>query len=973
MKYSIDKTHFSDFNIISINRLSSRSYFIPYASSCEERGVSLLEKRYRSTLVECLNGEWDFCFFKDPSMLPLELDTDTLEFDSLQVPSCWQYKGYCRPFYLNVRYQFPYNPPEVPGDGPIKNYRSLQNGRVKVPEDEKNYAGVYRRFINIDKRPMERYVLSLLGVCSCADIYLNGSFVGYGEESHNTMEFDLTNYALDGRNELVVVVRRWCNGSYLECQDMFRNNGIFRDVLLRREGAFAVTDLNFTPVWTENGYQASVHVETRSDCELTVSLGGPGLNVSKKLQTVNGNAEISIECPGVTQWNADRPVLYDLCITAPGCFIRQRVGFKRIEIDGNRFLFNGAPIKLHGVNHHDTDPFEGWYMTPEKIERDLKLCKEFNVDTIRTSHYAPDPLLLELAAELGLYIVDEVDLETHGVFAMKFPPSYNRISNNPRWKEHYVSRARNHFGRDKLLSTPVIMWSLGNESGAGVCTDAEYAFFKSVSTIPVHYESAVHNRKIMAYDVAGNMYPPVATVEKIGRGEAKDRRFRDRPYFLCEYAHAMGVGPGNIEAYWDSIYSHENLMGGCIWEMNDHGVQHPDGSITYGGDHGEFVHDGNFCCDGLFYPDRTPSTGAYIMKHAYRPLRISLTEDKKLQILNTTGFLPGGSFSINVSTSLGEKLSFSPQCGPLETELLDLGLEAITEECFVDIETFDVRSGAVRDHTQFIINKSLPETVKSERPLPEWFSLSKGMPVIKSGELTVSADEEYTLLYRAATDNDVKNFVFHIMDKWYRQRIRLIGVNSKENRTVVRWLIRVGVRLFVVTDAYSGTENGVLVTSRIHSLIGKGCVPRFAKAFVFPEAFDSVSWFGKRDESYIDMSSHTPVGEYSADVKNMMEPNLKPQESGNRQDTRWAELKSKAGSVRFTASGNDFNLGVKTCTDRALKDMTHREDMLCDGTHVALSAFQQGIGTGSCGPSTLPEHRRSMKKDCEFSFEITLC
>ena len=309
----------------------------------------------------------------------------------------------------------------MPEKEPVRRYYSLLDGHKKAPAGEFNSVGVYRTFFDCEDLSKRR-IISFLGVCSCLHLYLNGRFVGYSEESHNTAEFDLSGFCIEGRNELVAVVHRWCTGSYLECQDMFRNNGIFRDVLLREDGPVALWDLNFTPTKRGDRYDALVELElSGGDTAVTITLrdSAPAhearLLDSVTLRSVDGKIVYPMKDLEVTEWNAEQPVLYELTVSLEGSAVAQKVGFKEVSIRDQVFCLNGRPVKLLGVNHHDTDPENGWCMKPEEILRDLKLAKQYNCNTIRTSHYAPDPLLIELAAELGLYLVDECDLETHGV------------------------------------------------------------------------------------------------------------------------------------------------------------------------------------------------------------------------------------------------------------------------------------------------------------------------------------------------------------------------------------------------------------------------------------------------------------------------------------------------------------------------------------------------------------------------------
>ena len=433
MQYIINQDNYHSFETLAVNRLAPRSYFIPYPDREQAERVSLRQKRYASPKVFCLSGNWDFHFYAKPSRMPAILDTEKVEWDRIAVPGCWQFQGYDRPFYVNTRYQFPFQPPRIPTVGkvgPVFTWVGADQGntpRRKDPGEEYNFVGVYRRFFQVQD-PEKRHEISFLGVAACVDLYVNGCFVGYSEGSHNMAEFDVTEFLCQGENELLAVVHRWCNGSYLECQDMFRNNGIFRDVLLRVCEESDIWDVAWETEICRNGqggmtpmpgavYDATVTATLYEVGPVRFTLAGHGLDISQEGHSREHVAQVRFPELSVREWNAEEPVLYDLFIETESCCVRERVGFKHVTTEGKVFRLNGRPVKLHGVNHHDTSPTGGYTMTPEEIEKDISLCKEYNIDTIRTSHYPPDPYLLELCDEQGIYVVDEADLETHGSFS----------------------------------------------------------------------------------------------------------------------------------------------------------------------------------------------------------------------------------------------------------------------------------------------------------------------------------------------------------------------------------------------------------------------------------------------------------------------------------------------------------------------------------------------------------------------------
>jgi beta-galactosidase/beta-glucuronidase len=977
MKYYLDKSNYSDFDTIEKNKLPGRSYFIPYPSREGADRVSLKEKRYQSEKVKCLNGDWDFRFYPRPAELPDVLDTDNVKFDTIDVPSCWQFRGYYHPFYVNIRYQFPYHPPVIPREEKVGKVFSIMGVdqklslRYKDPGEEYNFVGVYRKKIEIEDDD-KNYVISFLGVASCLDLYVNGSFVGYSEGAHNTAEFDLTGYLEKGENELVAVVHRWCTGTYLECQDMFRNNGIFRDVLLRISEPSDFWDLDAVTKKNAGKYSLKLSAKTLSDTDVTFILEGNGITRRETVRTNEKSAAVTFEDLDVTEWSAEDPVLYNVYFETSTSCVKERIGFKSVKIHKDVFYLNGHKIKFKGVNHHDTSPTDGYTLTPDEIERDVRLCREFNIDTIRTSHYPPDPLLLEMADEMGVYIVDENDLETHGTVVMQLPSTYNSISDDPKWEPRYVDRIQRLYQRDKLhANTSIIMWSLGNEAGGYHNTDAMYDYLRAQSDIPVHYESAVHCKR-QAYDVGSEMYPSVDMVHRTGEHRRKMKRLNDRPYFMCEYAHAMGVGPGNTEAYWKEIYNYDNLMGGCVWEMVDHAILHEDGSYTYGGDHGEWEHDGNFCVDGMFYPDRTPSVGAKIIRFIYRPIRVTYVEGDIFEFFNTTAFSEGRRYHLNFLWNDGTETNMRVKVAPLTRIKSRVPLGSTVDGNLSAIVTVvDTKTGETVSEEQIVISEKVPEAPVTKHITEDCVVANGTFALSLPGGRTLISAEQSTLLYRAATDNDTDLKFRNSMLPYFAQTETVKSSERTPNGYKVVTEVTNEKASFLVTDMYEGTSEGILVTSTLHCTKGGGIVPRFGKCFRLDDIFDQVKYIGRTGESYCDMKEQFPIREVSCTVADMTEPNIRPQESGNRCDCTLASVSDGRTTVTFKAVDKPFELAIKPYTDKALFTMRHRSDEIRTGTYVTIQAFQQGIGTGACGPGVMPEYQYSAKEDYELRFIIS--
>ena len=1003
MNYKINKTLHNTFSVFEKNKLAPRAYAIPYSSADKLRRTALADERYASDMVEVLSGVWDFKLYKSINDLPDKLDSLKVKFKSIKVPADWQREGFMPPVYINSRYEFENLEPELPEDMQV---------------------GVYRRFFEIEDLT-KTYILSFLGVSNNISLYLNGKFVGYSEGSHNTAEFDITPYLNEGRNELILVSFRWCTGTFLECQDMFRDNGIFRDVLLYHYGRAYVNDFEALPEKTNETYALQVNARIKGETE--------GRRLSAKLLDKDGKVVADATVPAqesvgirfedlhVAEWNPELPVTYTLYLTLLGeeaeeMTLRTVTGFKTIEIKNAVFYFNGQPIKMKGVNHHDTTLLNGFVMSHEDLLKDVKLMKSLNVNAVRTSHYPPDPFFLTLCDVYGLYVVDEADIETHGAGDWG---DFSRISKQAKWIKHFLDRVQRMYYRDRS-HVSITMWSLGNESGGYKCQDACYKWLKEIGTpIPVHYESVIHTSR-MHYDVISEMYTSTEEIELMMKGKRVReldgkkwvcKEYSKFPFYLCEYAHAMGVGPGNLEEYWDLMYEWDLSMGGCIWEWADHTVLHEDGKYryTYGGDHGEKKHDGNFCVDGLLFADRRPHTGAKEMKAVYRPLRAEISGEKLYCIENTNRFR--ASDYIAIRWVLKEN-GIETDSGMLETNIPPMGAE-----CFeIPHKDFDESKDA---HLNLIYtDKATGEEIAVEQltlnDVPYEYDIELGQKItlerdadtlivktengelvfdMLTGELTSYVVNGTQLLaetpalhrgfhanlYRALIDNDARN-----RDKWKAAGLNNLkteltdiaaGLSDDGVYVATSLALRAGRKkaytLFINYNitALSAVEVTASFVPLQDALVD---VPRYGLTIELNRALDYVSYYGRGEaENMPDFKAQAPVGIYADRVENMREPYVYPQESGMHCDTKWLRLENGKGVSLRVYAETAFNFSVKHFTQEALDAAKHEEDLKDQNiTYLTLDAATRGIGSSSCGPDTRAEYRLTDPDGYEFSFTL---
>ncbi len=994
MKYQIKKLEINNFAVYEQNKLSARAYFIPYSDKEKLMKTGAVQQRYNSDLVTVLSGEWKFKYFEKISRLPGNINTDKMSFDTVSVPSTWQRTGYEKPVYLNTRYEFPMTLPVVP--------------------DEMS-AGVYVKSFNISDKS-RNIIITFLGVCSSLTLYVNGKYVGYSEGSHNSAEFNLNDFVREGENELLAIVSKWSNGTYLECQDMFRENGIFRDVYITENPAEYINDFKVITSKADAGYELKVDFETEggSKADFTVNAelyDGDRLIAEGKALAAEGTIDFGVV--EVREWTAETPELYDLVLSCGEEnnkeYIRSRIGFRTIRIDGEKFLFNSRLIKFKGVNHHDTHEKTGYVMTAEDLLKDIKLMKSFNVNTVRTSHYPPDPVFMDLCDEYGLYVVDEADIETHGTqntLDNKPTLKLNLISNDKQWLPRYKDRVKRMYERDKN-HVSVTMWSLGNESGGWKNQDACYEMLKEVSDIPVHYEAVVKTPRV-AYDVISEMYQHIPIIEKIAEHKAT-KRYMNKPYFLCEYCHAMGVGPGSLEDYWQLIYANDNLIGGCIWEWADHSVYDKNAKYkyTYGGDHGEKYHDGNFCVDGLFYPDRTPHTGAYEMKAVYRPVRVSRDSEAAYRFRNTNSFIDTSDLEITYELiedgEMTQQGSVEVNIPALSEERVDIGHKAVSADKDTHITfIYKDREGNLVAKEQLSLNETVREpspdsegkpqvTKKKDKIIIDFrggqavFSSTKGNLIsykLDGKELLKDVEGIRPNIFRAHLDND-RNIVHGWRSKGYHEaKTKFRSLSTKEKNGYVEveskyYLILNGKESFEYEAEYKVYSDGTIAFEA--ELEKKGIsfkateLPRFGVNLKIDGSLNKAEYYGLGElENLPDFDAQSIMGVYKSDVSDLDVPYIRPQDNGNHGRCRYLRLTDEAGKgIEIVNKDNYFSFSAHEYSDELLEKAKHLEDIRNEGfVNVNIDSFIRGTGSNSCGPNALKKYRFEFRKETEFGFYI---
>ncbi len=987
------KCDWQDPSVLSIHREKAHASLIP----CQTEKQAAAMERAASPFYRSLNGCWQFYFAAEgecPEHFEQE-DYCDADWDQQEVPGCWQMSmRYDVPHYTNWEYPIPLDPPYVPNDNP---------------------TGLYRRWFTIPNAwDGSRVYLNLDGVDSCYYVFVNGVNVGFSKVPHMPAEFDITQYLHAGRNLLAVQVFKWSDGTYLEDQDCWRMSGIFRDVYLLGVPQTHIRDLRADATLDERYTDGILNIEadvlTVQACELAFKLYDGETVVAEKRVSVTGEtAKVRLELPNVKRWTDETPNLYALhalaIVDGEVCEVqRVRVGFRKIEIKNAVFLINGMPVKLKGVNRHDTHPLLGHTTPADHLLQDVRLMKQGNINCIRTSHYPNDSRLLDLCDEYGLYVLDEADVEAHGASYGLGHTFYN-ISGSPEWTAAYVDRMERMVMRDRNHPS-VVIWSLGNESGLGCNHFAmREAALALDSSRPIHY--AEDREKDRVSDIQSSMYQRVHNL--VARGIKDD----PAPFFTCEYAHAMGMGPGNLEEYWEVFYTYPRLMGGCVWEWVDHGIEVKDKKgnpyYAYGGDFGDIPTRYNFCIDGLIAPDRSLRTGYYSLKKALEPLKFTLDQDgilvrSRLCFVTSDGLKAvwrllvdgvsqaSGTLDISGIKPLGSKAlplpCALPACGESILEIVIVqAQDQLWAKAGFEVSTTQLKLPVpvAVEHLPVACMSGLQVCQEPNRLIIEGEDFAITFDS-RLGEMISWKNAGYELIqrapranfYRAPTDNDARGVNNDWLD-WKMDHIMTRLHSWKMER-----LTDMSIRITAEHVHAPFTRLPLLNTVTVWTVFGNGDVrmhvdyvprnlelPPYARLGVqmhLPAAFNRLIWYGRGPgESYPDLKMHANVGVYECSVKETHVPYIRPQENGAHIDTRAVAVLNVRGSglmvICEQGEGEGFSFTAHDYTDQMLHEATHTPELgQIDATVFSVDLAHNGTGSSSCGPGPLERYKNYLRE-----------
>ena len=1001
--------YYEDLSVLHENTMPARAYYIP----ASERMDNLVEHREESDRMQLLNGTWKFQYFNsiyDVQESFFEKGYDTEGFDEIQVPGVWQMEEYDTHQYTNIRYPFPFDPPYVPQDIPCGAY---------------THTFTYKRE---DKAP--KAFLNFEGVDSCFYVWINGSYVGYSQVSHMTSEFDVTDLLCDGENTIAVLVMKWCDGSYLEDQDKFRMSGIFRDVYLLKRPEAAICDYHIKTTIEDMLAKVELDVKFYAPVNVKISIEDKnGAVVAVGNIAEEGTAILEIANPEL--WNTENPYLYQLILETENEVIVDHIALRKIEIKDQVIYLNGQKIKFRGVNRHDSDPVTGFTISVEQITTDLTLMKQHNFNAIRSSHYPNAPFFYEICDKYGFMVIDEADIEAHGPFMLyrEEDTDYNRfkrwnekIADDPAWEAAIVDRVKLMVERDKNRFC-IVMWSMGNESAYGCNFEKALAWTKAFDPDRItQYESARYRNYDVAYDysnldIYSRMYPALSEIQEYLDKDGS------KPFLLVEYCHSMGNGPGDFEDYFQMIQDNDKMCGGFVWEWCDHAIAHGTAEngktiYAYGGDHGEEIHDGNFCMDGLVYPDRTVHTGLLEYKNVYRPARV-VSYDKESGELVLHNYMDfddlkdyvkisyeltqdglviskGKLAEVSVAPHSEGKTNLKvtvPENGKCYLKLiyhLKKEMPLLAEDHILGFDEVEVSQNEAK--CQLAEKWLEKKATDSEIQVKE----NDTQIHIKGREFAYTIDRRTALftemkfagreylnhpmelnIWRAPTDNDM-----YIKSEWKKAHYDKAytrayttevvqgkqGVKVSSHASVVADTVQkiLDVMITWKIDAAGKIEADIAVTkdSEFPDL------PRFGIRMFLDKKLADARYFGMGpQESYRDKHQAASHGLYRAKVSDLHEDYIRPQENGSHYDCEYVELNNSRYGIVASAE-NAFSFNASYYTQEELEKKTHNYELTeSDSVVLCMDYALNGIGSNSCGPVVLDSYRFN---DVLFRFQFTL-
>ena len=1007
--------YYEDLHILHEGTCPDRAYYVPASRQMD----CLVEEREKSDRLQMLNGNWKFRYYGNLYDLKenfFEVSYEPDGFDEIPVPGVWQNYGYDRHQYTNFRYPFPVDPPYVPQENPCGAY-------------------IHRFTYRADEAAPKTF-LEFEGVDSCFYVWLNGKYIGYSQVSHALSEFDVTDAIKDGENVLAVLVLKWCDGSYLEDQDKFRMSGIFRDVYLLKRPNQCLFDyfINAEPT----GDTARISIRTKY-LDQTIPVKASLLDADGKIVSefiFQGDTECEIRDPIL--WNSEQPYLYTLVLETKDEVITEQVGIREIHVEGNVVYVNGRPVKFRGVNRHDSDPVTGFVISVDQMKKDLAMMKQYNFNAIRTSHYPNQPMFYQMCDHYGFFVIDEADNESHGPWMLCYANDTDEeragrwnelISDNPEFDEATMDRTRKLVERDKNRPC-VIVWSMGNEGGYGCTFEKALAWTKKYDPSRLtHYESAYYRGRARKYDYSNidlysRMYPPFEQVLEYVENDP------DKPYLMCEYCHSMGNGAGDYEDYFELIEKYDCICGGFVWEWCDHAIYKGEAEngkaiYWYGGDHEEYPHDGNFCMDGLVYPDRTPHNGLKEFKNVHRPARVvsydqengsivlknemnfvdlkdyldiayevfcdgTVTASGKIDTANIPSVLPyrtgvitlpitapeKGHAFLKLNYTLKEPNAFCPAGHELGFDEIPLTTADNRNQSVLIWE--DADQAKTDDYEPILVEENEKQLLILGSGFTYTYSKLYGTfeQLQANGRNLLDRPMELNV-WRAPTDNDM-----YIKLEWFKAMYDRAGsrayttnytltdtalvIRSKMSMTAVTVQ-----RMMEISATWTIQNTGKI---SVHMDVERNMdfpeLPRFGLRLFLPKSMRQVTYFGLGpEESYADKRRAASHGVYRSDLGGLHEDYLKPQENGSHSDCDYVVLEDEK-LVLKAYSSEAFSFNASEYTQEELTEKKHNYELeTCGSTVLCLDKKQDGIGSNSCGPRPQEKYRFEEKT---FSFDLTM-